>query len=428
MFQGHPAADDRRQSQEVEMEFLGQRHIRIRGRGLLALAGVVSALSMAQAAPALAKSSRGPVREIKLAEGATTVALSGDGETALLGGRSKEGEGMASVLKRSHGSWTVAGGPFTFRPSEPASIALSEDGSTALVGLPSAEQWGSVAVLTRTGSTWKEQEVLNNPEQENTGDFGQSTALSADGETALIQSNLFTEGPGAGEKGTAYVYARKASVWSQQGKPLTFHTESRPGTSVALSADGDTALIDVFEQFLPETREQGAAAWVFTRSGSGWVRHELKPAPGEAVGPEIGESLGRSVALSADGSTAVVADPFDNNGVGAVWVFKRKESTWTQQGPKLTGGEEAGTEGFGYSAALDADGGVALIGSRALRPCATQGSFCSNELPGATWVFKRKGSRWTQMGPKITCPECKRFGESVALSANASTALISAQK
>jgi hypothetical protein len=49
---------------------------------------------------------------------------------------------------------------------------------------------------------------------------------------------------------------------------------------------------------------------------------------------------GSSVALSADGSTAIVGGFGDNsNGccIGAAWVFTRSGGVWTQQGNKLVG-------------------------------------------------------------------------------------------
>ncbi len=69
------------------------------------------------------------------------------------------------------------------------------------------------------------------------------------------------------------------------------------------------------------------------------------------------------MALSADGNTALIGGCGDNDGVGAAWVFTRSGSTWTQQGPKLTGSGETGEGGdFGVSVALSADGNTALIG------------------------------------------------------------------
>ncbi len=83
--------------------------------------------------------------------------------------------------------------------------------------------------------------------------------------------------------------------------------------------------------------------------------------------------FGYSVALSADGDTALIGARYairNNNEAGGAWVFTRSGSTWTQQGGKLNGTGHAGEtlfdhigEGaFGYSVALSADGNTALIG------------------------------------------------------------------
>ena len=46
---------------------------------------------------------------------------------------------------------------------------------------------------------------------------------------------------------------------------------------------------------------------------------------------------GYSVALSADGNTAIVGGPDDNSDTGAAWVYTRSGGVWTQQGSKLVG-------------------------------------------------------------------------------------------
>ena len=74
-------------------------------------------------------------------------------------------------------------------------------------------------------------------------------------------------------------------------------------------------------------------------------------------------SFGDSVAVSADGDTALIGGPEDNDLVGAAWVFTRQGSTWTQQGPKLTASDESGQGQFGSSVALSGDGNTALIGA-----------------------------------------------------------------
>ena len=84
------------------------------------------------------------------------------------------------------------------------------------------------------------------------------------------------------------------------------------------------------------------------------LRRRMDPAGREAHGN--GETrrrrFGYSVALSADGNTALIGGPDDNGRIGAAWVFTRSGSTWTQQGEKLTGSGETGAGEFGYSVAL----------------------------------------------------------------------------
>src|SRR5262249_59677078 len=79
-----------------------------------------------------------------------------------------------------------------------------------------------------------------------------------------------------------------------------------------------------------------------------------------AVGQLIEQ--GFSVALSADGNTAVVGGLNDNGGAGAVWVFTRSNGVSTQQGNKLAGPDMVGIPPQGFSVALSADGNTALAG------------------------------------------------------------------
>ena len=177
-------------------------------------------------------------------------------------------------------------------------------------------------------------------------------ALSADGNTALIG------GPDDnGSVGAAWVFTRSGGTWTQQGAKLTGTGETgtgRFGSSVALSADGNTALIGG-----PADNGSVGAAWVFTRSGGAWTQQGAKLTGSGEIG--AGE-FGFSVALSADGNTALIGGPGDNGDAGAAWVFTRSGRRWTQQGAKLTGSGEVGPAEFGVGVALSADGNTALIG------------------------------------------------------------------
>ena len=105
---------------------------------------------------------------------------------------------------------------------------------------------------------------------------------------------------------------------------------------MALSGDGNTALVGGFGDTHGDNSV--GAAWVFTRSGTTWTQQGAKLVGTGAAGDA---DQGTSVALSGDGNTALVGGPSDNthgyNSVGAAWVFTRSGKTWTQQGRKLVG-------------------------------------------------------------------------------------------
>jgi probable HAF family extracellular repeat protein len=341
------------------------------------------------------------------------VALSADGSTALIGAPGdNEDVGAVWVFTRSGSTWTqqakLTGSGESGVGRFGQSVALSSDGNTALIGGSSDNSAvGAAWVFTRSGSTWTQQGTKRTGSGESgRGEFGSSVALSSEGNTALIGG----EGDNA-SVGAAWVFTRSGSTWTQQGEKLTGGGELGEGyfgVSVALSSEGNTALIGglVYNQVV-------GSAWVFTRSGSSWTQQAKLTAGGE-----IGEGFGGKVALSGDGNTALIGGSSDNPSVGAAWVFTRSGSTWTQQGEKLTGGGEIGKAGFGASVALSGDGNTALIGGPN-----------DNSAVGAVWVFTRSGSTWTQQGEKLTgsggeSSGYRRFGERVALSADGNTALI----
>src|SRR5439155_13364690 len=178
----------------------------------------------------------------------------------------------------------------------------------------------------------------------------------------------------------------------QQGEKLTGAGQFGPvvpriGYRVALeSKEGNTALVGG-----PEDYGMTGAAWVFTRSGSTWTQQGSKL----TGSGESGEGkFGSSVALSADGNTALIGGLSDNASDGAAWVFTRKEGKWTQQGSKLTISVGVGVvPEFGSSAALSPDGNTALIGGPGESKEVGVGK---EERTGAAWVFTRSSETWTQ--------------------------------
>jgi hypothetical protein len=360
----------------------------------------------------------------------SSVALSADGLSALVGGPADGGEvGAAWVFGRSGSAWTQQGAKLTGSGGIGrgarfgSSVALSADGLMALIGGPAdLLEVGAAWVFGRSDSAWTQQgEKLTGSDEIGRGGLGGSVALSADAGTALIG------GPAdGGEAGAAWVFGRSGSAWTQQGAKLTGSGGTGAaefGWRVALSADGNTALIGG-----PDDSNQIGAAWVFTRSGSTWRQQGAKLTGGIAVDlawvdrGAVGRGrFGSSVALSADGNTALIGGPDDDNRIGAAWVFTRSGSTWRQVGAKLRGSGAVGSSSFGTSVALSGDGRTALIGGRY-----DYGRVGGRWGVGAAWVFTRSGSAWRQQGEKLTGMGgiTATFGSSVALSADGNTALI----
>jgi hypothetical protein len=130
---------------------------------------------------------------------------------------------------------------------------------------------------------------------------------------------------------------------------------TQQGWSVALSADGNTALMGGLQD-----NNYFGAGWVFTRSGGVWIQQGSKLVGTDPVGPQVWQ--GWSVALSADGNTAIMGGFADNGNIGAAWVFTRSNGVWTQQGTKLVGTGAVGAAAQGQSVALSADGNTAVVG------------------------------------------------------------------
>ena len=64
---------------------------------------------------------------------------------------------------------------------------------------------------------------------------------------------------------------------------------------------------------------------------------------------------GTSVAISADGATAIVGGPGDNSGNGATWAFTLSGGVWLQQGFKLLSSDSLLGASLGTAVAISGD-------------------------------------------------------------------------
>jgi hypothetical protein len=276
----------------------------------------------------------------------------------------------------------------------------------------------TIGLCTESQADWGSQLV---PRPPNAFGFGDTVALSRDGQTALVAA--WAEPCAAGSLcGAAYVYVRDGADWRLQARLVAsdaasgkfFGGFSFDDNTIALSADGQIAFI-ALHAFGAEL----GAVYVFTRNGDEWRERQ------KLVRPDLGDAepfgFGRSVAASDSGNVVVIGDTNDvfgrpGNKRSAAYIFKRNNDSW-QFSARLEGSRAAGATDsrFGSSVGISADGRRIIVGSKGSRTDLTE-----------AYIFTEQGGRWRERA--ILTPADRStatgFGQSVALSGNGNTAVV----
>lgn len=272
--------------------------------------------------------------------------------------------------------------------------------------------------------------------------LGDSVALSGNGLTLAVgapNQSSGAKGINGDENdtsvysaGAVYVYTRPSATgtWTQQAyvKASNPQPGAEFGHVVTLSADGNTMAVSAYFEASAtkgingnqndDSIPQAGAVYVFTRRGTTWSQQAyIKASNTGEAGTEgnfgDGDQFGFSVSLSDDGNTlAVGANAEDSNAkgingdqndnsmqsAGAVYVYLRNGTTWTQQAYVKAANTTANVQ-FGYSVALSADGNTLAASafdeggaSRVINGPYTPG----RNGTGAIYIFTRAGATWTQ--------------------------------
>ncbi len=280
-----------------------------------------------------------------------TVALSGDGRTALVGAPGRT-VGAAYVFVEQGGKWSerqeLDSPAGSASDTYGYSVALSADGSTAIVGAPTGgtNQAGIVYSYARQGGTY----VLNGQMTASDGaaddELGASVSLSGLGNVALIGAPLHN-----GYQGAAYAFVHGARSWSEERE---FINPGVPGSAYGLSvSEAPDGLAGVVGAPLGNNTD-----------GAAYVVSELNSSQQELIASDASEGsfFGVSVSMNALATRVLVGSPFANLGDGAAYVFDNGKGGWTQS-QELVQSNPSGSDAFGYSVALDYLGNAALIGA-----------------------------------------------------------------
>ncbi len=298
--------------------------------------------------------------------------------------------------------------------------------------------------------------------------FGTSVALSGDGSTLAVGASKEDGGASgiggdqadnsASDSGAVYVFTRDAAgEWSQQAYIKASNAEAldRFGVSVALSDDGDSLAVGaVWERSgatgvggnqADNSADNSGAVYVFTRDDlDAWSQQAYI----KASNTDVWDLFGINVELSANGNTLAVTAGGEDGGAtgingdqtnndmnesGAVYVFVRNGTAWSQQA-YIKASNTDFSDDFGSGMALSDDGNTLAVGAPFENSLATgvggnQGdNGNTGDSPGAAYVFVRDGNEWSQQAyiKASNTGHSDQFGLNLALSGDGNTLAVGA--
>lgn len=319
-----------------------------------------------------------------------------------------------------------------------AVAARTEDSSATQIdgnqANDAATDSGAVYVFVRNGASWSQQAYIKASNAEAGDNFGASVAIS--GDTLVVGAHL-EDGDGTSQAdnalpgaGAAYVFVRNGTTWTQQA----YLKASNPGgtdlfgENVAISGDTIAVSARLEDSSRTAAPDEGAtdsgAVYVFVRNGTTWTQHAFLKASNAEADDQFGfaialddDTLAVSAAGEGSGSTGVNAVESDNSAPmsGAVYVFTRSGTSWSQQAYIKASNAEAGDQ-FG-SPGLALHGDTLVVGSIAEDSASTNQADNSSPSTGAVYVFIRNGTSWAQQAylKASNANAGDQFGFSVAI-------------
>jgi hypothetical protein len=282
-------------------------------------------------------------------------ALSLSGTTLVVGApladQSGKDSGTAYVFERTYLAWDAglelpATGGAT---DDNFGLSVAVSGGTIVIGAPGHDQKASNAgaayVFARSGTTWAQQALLLPSTGAANDAFGVSVSVS--GNTILVGSPRADRG--GSDSGSAYVFVRSGTTWSEQTELIASDGAASDLYGVSVAVSGGLATVGA-----PQDDDKGldsGSAYVYLRSGTSWAL-DIKTV---ALGGQAGDNYGIAVDChEPQMSVAVGATKDDQLAVdaGAVHLFSKTRGNWTILGKLFGRGKTS--DRFGGSVAIGA--------------------------------------------------------------------------
>ena len=329
--------------------------------------------------------------------------LAFDGETIVVGAPDQDsGSGTGAVMESGGAHvFTREGDGFGLPHALAARMpraqaffgtAVAVDGDTLAVGAPGDSGGGAVYVYVRDeAGSWSEQARLPHPTPTQNLEFGSALVLRGD--------TLIVGAPGDDrdrvEAGAVFFFTRDGTLWSAGSRLAPNAPQSAAWFGSSLALDGDRLAVGATGE--TTSSFTSGAAYVFERSGGGFVQR----ARVVASNPGIADFFGESVGLVGD--TLVVGGfsaSTSQGRSGAIYVYERDSvgERWPQV-QQVSASNPSADAQFGMRLAFAGD--LLLTGASQEDSGGTgvgsDGSGPGRADSGAGYVFVRRNGRFEQL-------------------------------
>ncbi|MBL9120075.1 MAG: hypothetical protein JNL80_09200 [Phycisphaerae bacterium] len=227
-------------------------------------------------------------------------------------------------------------------------------------------------------------------------------------------------GPGAaGGSGRVRTFANIGGIWSETamlGPQQGLQGGAEFGNSIAMSADGLTAVIGARGDRHDGKVPFGGSVYVFVReAGSDTWTQQARLIQ---PSPGVRFLFGTSVAIADDGNTIAVGqvgDTFFGVASDSAWTFTRTGTTWSAAS-ELVPPVRNDAADFGHAVALAGDGSLAAVGA--------PGQLMVGL--GAAMVFRASGANWIHEATLQATPTVAGAGFGRAMAATATQVFVGA--
>ncbi len=270
-----------------------------------------------------------------------------------------------------------------------SSVSISEN--VILIGVPLSDDAcpsdpdcnsGSAYVYHRTGSEWTQEKKLVASDAACGDLFGRSVSVSED--VAVVGAVL--DDCGESDCGSAYVFRYGDREWSQEAKLTASDAAPWDAFGLALSANGNKVAIGAHNVGNTGRWSQDGhgAVYAYEFDGLNWTEQAKLVASDR--GPRAW--FGRSVSL--DDNVVIIGASNDGDlAAGAAYVFRFDGDTWVEE-TKLTASDPTWFDNFGWSVSVSGD--LVIVGDDKDDDRDLDYQYCDS---GSAHVYRFDGGSWS---------------------------------